>query len=94
MSVYRIDYHSDLHRYFLYIDAGTDPTDGAPLSYATPLTPSESLLWQQGETERLERALRQRGIPLPGACGLRTGKFRRFLSRLRTLLIGARKGAT
>lgn len=91
---YEIRYHAAHQRYYLYLNAGTDPTDGAPLCYATPLMPQEALLHQQGEKERLERMLRARGIPLPGPCGLREGKFKRLLKALRRKLLGEKRGGS
>jgi hypothetical protein len=88
MNTWDVRYHADLQRYMLYLPVGRDPVDKAPLVYATPLAPDEALLWQQGEKEELARRLRARGIPLPGPCGIREGKWRRFLKALRRKLLG------
>lgn len=88
-SAWQIGFHAEQGRYFLYLPAGLH-ADGTPLTYATPLQPAEAVLWQRGEVELLRRCLRGRGIPLPGPCGLREGKFKRFLKALRRKLLGRR----
>lgn len=82
-----IGYHPQLQKYFLFLPAGL-AADGTALTYATPLQLAEVILWQRGEVQALHRCLRQRGIPLPGAGGIREGKFRRFLKALRAKLLG------
>lgn len=87
---YKIDFHAALQQWMLYLDAGTDPRDGSPLTYATALTPTEAVLWQQGETARVELALRGRGIPIPGRNNFRVNPFRAFLRKLRRKLLRGR----
>lgn len=88
-SPWEVRYHSAAQCYFLYIPAGIDPADGLPLTYATPLLPAESLLWQQGEHQALADRLRARSIPLPVG-ETRPGRWRRFLKELRRKLLGAK----
>lgn len=78
-----VRYHADFGQYFVYLPAGRSAADGEPFFYATVLTPSESKLWQRGEKEELVKRLRERGVSLPGACGLREGGFRKLVRELK-----------
>lgn len=89
-KLYHIGFHKDLSVWFLYLSAGLDD-DGKPLTYATPLTSTEVLLYTQGLTARLERSLRSRGIPLPEKPTESGGRLRRFLRKLRRKLTGGRR---
>lgn len=87
-----VRYHADFGQYFLFLRAGRSEIDGEPLYYALLLTDQESQLWQRGEKEELAKRLRERGVPLPRPCGLREGKFRKFLRGLRESFSRLRKG--
>lgn len=78
-----VEYHHPSGQWMLYIPAGVDPADGQPLTHATPLHPAEATFWQAGHRDMVARMLRQRGIPIPGPCGLRETKWKRFKAGLR-----------
>lgn len=86
---YEISWHEALRGWFFYLPAG-HAEDGAPLVYATRLHAEEAMWWQEGRIDLMEYSLRQRGIPLPGPCGFREGKWRRFLKSLRRKLLGGK----
>lgn len=87
---WEVVYHEHYRLYFLQLPIGIDAKDGQPLWYATPLRDVEPTLWQRGETEALARCLRARGIPLPGPCGLRESKWKRYLKALRHKFFGGK----
>jgi hypothetical protein len=64
---FSVEWHEPSGRHFLYLDAGTDPNDGAPLTLARPASPAEVYLWQRGRYHALARSL---GLPPPERPGL------------------------
>lgn len=51
-------------RLWLFVPAGADPADGAPLTRARPATDLEGLLWEQGRLAALARVLARQGVPV------------------------------
>lgn len=49
---------------WVMVPAGTDPTDGLPLTSARPALPDEALMWQHGLLADLARRLAAQGMPV------------------------------
>lgn len=76
---FEVRYHEGTRRHYLYLDAGTDPGDGQPLTLCRPARPHEVRLWQAGRYQALARSL---GVSLPEKPGL--------FGRMREALFGRR----
>jgi hypothetical protein len=72
---FRVAFHAPSGRHWLYVDAGRDPADGAPLTMVRPATPAELRLWEMGKYEQIARQL---GVELPR----KPSKLKRLVRRL------------
>jgi hypothetical protein len=61
---FEISYHEPTNQHWLYVPAGTDPKDGAPLTWARHATPFEVALWGKGQLEELAALLAAQGVPV------------------------------
>ena len=52
-----VRYHEPLQQHMLYIDAGVDPADGAPLAWAREASPAEVGAWELGGAAAVEQLL-------------------------------------
>lgn len=78
-----LDYHAPTGKWWLYVPAGTDPADGAPLTWARPATPHELKLWELGKIDQLAALLAAQGVPVQASAPRpRRSLMRRLFGKL------------